>query len=246
MNAKELAEKLVGLTYPISIDRELVKQAKADGLVIVYGASDDLMEFDGAINDELGAYNGTTAYLDAGGLLDNACSSGDDCPHFERRKKTARTIKAVWCAKDSATWTYQTDIPHETFDVHEGDEHYCRGIVFALRDTKPAAGEAYREQDIVGWGVARNLIGQTGEATRVGQQAKTEEEVRELSDAIAEDDRDAARDAIGDVYVTIVMQAQMWGLSMAECIEAAWNEIKDRKGRMINGVFVKEADLPQG
>lgn len=100
---------------------------------------------------------------------------------------------------------------------------------------------AYREEDIINWGIARNLIGPTGEATRVGQQAKTEEDVGELADAIAADDREAARDAIGDVYVTLVMQAQMWGLTMQDCIDAAWNEIKDRKGRMVNGVFVKDA-----
>lgn len=98
----------------------------------------------------------------------------------------------------------------------------------------------YREVDIIQWGIARNLIGPTGEATRVGQQSKTEEEVGELADAIASDDIDAARDAIGDVYVTLVMQAAMWGLTMEECVEAAWNEIKDRKGRMVNGIFVKE------
>lgn len=100
---------------------------------------------------------------------------------------------------------------------------------------------SYREQDIIQWGIDRNLIGTTGQATRIGQQAKTEEEVAELSDAIARDDIDEARDAIGDIYVTLVMQAQMWGLSMTECIDAAWDEIKDRKGRMVNGVFVKEA-----
>lgn len=99
----------------------------------------------------------------------------------------------------------------------------------------------YREQDIIQWGIARNLIGPTGEATRIGQQAKTEEECAELADAIARDDIDEARDAIGDVYVTLVMQAQMWGLSMEECIDQAWSQIKDRKGRMQNGVFVKES-----
>lgn len=114
-----------------------------------------------------------------------------------------------------------------------------------IEEYRRQIGDVCREADIIKWGTARNLIGPTGEATRVGQQAKTEEEVRELSDAIAMDDKDAARDAIGDVYVTLVMQAQMWGMTMQECIDAAWNEIKDRKGRMINGVFVKEADLPE-
>lgn len=98
----------------------------------------------------------------------------------------------------------------------------------------------YREQDIVNWGVARNILGPTGEGTRKTQARKTHAEVVELEDAILCDDIDAARDAIGDIYVTLVMQAQLWELSMEECIEAAWNEIKDRKGRMVNGTFVKE------
>lgn len=135
----------------------------------------------------------------------------------------------------TAQWHHYSEIIDQQLKRAQ-DDAYMKGV---------ARGEAsYRENDIIRWGIARNLIGKTGEATRVGQQAKTEEEVRELADAIAADDREEARDSIGDVYVTLVMQAQMWGLTMQECIEAAWNEIKDRKGRMINGVFVKEADLP--
>ena len=43
MNAKELAEKLTGMEYPVRIPESLVAEAKANRLVIVYGASDDLM-----------------------------------------------------------------------------------------------------------------------------------------------------------------------------------------------------------
>lgn len=100
----------------------------------------------------------------------------------------------------------------------------------------------HREQDIAKWGIARNLIGPTGEATRHGQATKTLEEVTELFDAINKNDIHLARDAIGDVYVTLVMQSQMWGLTMAECVEEAWLQIKDRKGRMVGGVFVKEPE----
>lgn len=98
-----------------------------------------------------------------------------------------------------------------------------------------------RDNDIIQWGVDRNLIGPTGEATMLGQYRKTHEEVGEILEAIELGDRELAKDAIGDTFVTLVLQAQMWDLSMEECIEAAWNEIKDRKGKMLNGVFVKEA-----
>ena len=99
----------------------------------------------------------------------------------------------------------------------------------------------HREQDIIQWGIERNLIGPTGEATKPGQLRKTEEEVGELALAIFKNDAKEARDAMGDIIVTLVMQAQMWGLTMEECIEAAWQEIRDRKGRMTGGVFVKES-----
>lgn len=98
----------------------------------------------------------------------------------------------------------------------------------------------HRETDIVTWAQARNLIGPTGEATREAQWKKTLEEVLELQAAIATGNRDEARDAIGDIIVTLVIQAYMWNLHIDECVEAAWQEIKDRKGKLINGVFVKE------
>jgi len=48
-------------------------------------------------------------------------------------------------------------------------------------------------------------------------------------------------DAIGDVYVTLVMLAGTSGLSIEECVEHAWNQIKDRKGYLrSDGIFVKE------
>ena len=53
ITAKELAEKLNGIAYGDSFD-DVKQEAKESGLVIVYGASDDLMEFDGAIYDEGG------------------------------------------------------------------------------------------------------------------------------------------------------------------------------------------------
>lgn len=48
---------------------------------------------------------------------------------------------------------------------------------------------------------------------------------------------------LGDVIVTLVCVAEQLGLNIEECCLAAYDEIKDRKGKMIDGVFVKEADL---
>lgn len=133
MDIETAANALHGCEYRKEGSRELFEQMKDAGLVAVFGASDDLMEFRGAIYDEIGAWDGGTAYLDDGGLLTNECEN-DDCPHFARVQKAARTIQARWCPSGDLSWDYVTDIPHATFDVREDDEIYCRGIVFRLAD----------------------------------------------------------------------------------------------------------------
>ncbi len=133
MTKEKFAALLNGREYRSEITKDEAAQAKAAGLVVVYGASDDLMEFDGAISDETGCYGGDTAYISADGLLTNDCSD-DDCPHFEKIKGAAATIEALWCDEPDYSWTYKTDIPHATFEVVEDGEPYCRGIVFALAD----------------------------------------------------------------------------------------------------------------
>lgn len=133
MNAKELAAILTGREYPLKLANGEVAQATASGLVVVYGESDDLMEFAGAISDEIGCYDGGTAYLNNVGLLQNDCDN-DECPHFEKMKDKAATITAMWCEEAGYSWTYETAIPHETFEIVEDGNTYCRGIVFSLAD----------------------------------------------------------------------------------------------------------------
>lgn len=128
----EIAAELDGAEYPVRISKELQARAKEFGVVIVYGASDDLMEFDGAIHDEIDCYEGGTAYLTKDGLLQNDCES-EECPHFEKLKTGSAFIDADW-DNDGYTWTYRTAIPHATFEIVEDGEKYCRGIVFDLDD----------------------------------------------------------------------------------------------------------------
>jgi hypothetical protein len=144
MNAKELAAQLNGTQYPLYISTELSKMAKENGLVIVYGASDDLMEFDGAICDEIGANDGTTVYVDSKGLLPNRDSIEDDdeLKDYFAREPHAKAIEALWCKEGEYSFTYRTTIPHETFEVLEdGCPPYCRGIVFALADVTEKQAE---------------------------------------------------------------------------------------------------------
>ncbi len=137
MNAKQLAEMLNGREYMREISSVEEAMAKANGLVVVHGASDDLMEFRGAIYDEVGCYDGGSALVDAEGVLedwDSASESKESARRYMQREPHAKTIEALWCAEPGYSWTYKTDIPHETFEIVEDGEPYCRGIVFSIQD----------------------------------------------------------------------------------------------------------------
>lgn len=135
MNTKEFAEMLNGREIGEEISFEESQTAKENGLVVVFGASDDLMEFRGAIDDEVSCYNGGDAFLTTDGLFKNECDS-DDCPYAERERAKCQIIEAVWCDGDGPCWTYETDIPHATFNIVEDGEPYCTGIVFHIDSLK--------------------------------------------------------------------------------------------------------------
>ena len=88
------------------------------------------------------------------------------------------------------------------------------------------------------WHRDRNLI---EGATDKDQVCKLIQEVGELSDNVCKN-RDI-RDDIGDIMVVLINIAERNNLSLTECLEVAYNDIKDRKGRMVDGIFVKESDL---
>ncbi|WP_239745217.1 MazG-like family protein [Mammaliicoccus sp. F-M27] len=76
------------------------------------------------------------------------------------------------------------------------------------------------------------------------QYAKSSEEMGEVAAALCRNDIDELRDGIGDVIVTLVILAQQNGMSLQECLEQAYGEIKDRTGVMSkDGSFIKQADL---
>lgn len=120
---KYVAKRLNMLPYRSEAKKEIVEFAKENGIVIVYGASDDLMELDGAIYDEFGCYEGGVCCLDSEGNI------------LEEMTNNCRTIEAVWCGEgEKFTWTYKTDIPHETYEIYDDTEPYCKGIVFYKKD----------------------------------------------------------------------------------------------------------------
>lgn len=140
MTALELAEKLNGRAYRhFELSRDEAAAAKAAGLVVVTGYSDDGASFYGAIHDEVGASNGARILLTGAGLLKSDCDC-EDCPYFKKLKDTAMPIKAVW-GQNGYDWSYETAIPHVTFDVVDGNRKFSRALVFALADVRSQGQE---------------------------------------------------------------------------------------------------------
>ena len=77
-------------------------------------------------------------------------------------------------------------------------------------------------------------------ATPMAQALKTLEECTELLTAIENKDRDEIIDAMGDIMVTLIIQAKMQNVSLEACLESAYNVISKRTGKMVNGQFVKD------
>ena len=76
------------------------------------------------------------------------------------------------------------------------------------------------------------------------QYAKSSEEMGEVAAALCRNDIDELRDGIGDVIVTLVILAQQNNMTLYECLEQAYGEIKDRTGVISkDGSFIKEQDL---
>lgn len=135
MNIHDLAKQIDGVQYRKENTRFDKNEAKTNRIVVVYGASDDLMEFDGAISDEIGAYDGTEANISTRGLViepDCDCDAAREL--HDMKLRGGKSIKAIWAPDDGsgASWKYETSIPHATFNVMEDDDLYCVGIVFSL------------------------------------------------------------------------------------------------------------------
>ena len=114
MTKEELATMLDGRQYRDETTTQIEQLAKENNLLIVFGASDDLCEFRGTIEDEFECYDGGEI----------------TCENLPK------SIEAVWCPLDYAcSWTYKTELPYAKFRIYEGDELYCVGIVVDLNDT---------------------------------------------------------------------------------------------------------------
>lgn len=92
------------------------------------------------------------------------------------------------------------------------------------------------QEKVIDWARERGLLDNPDVKA---QMLKVVEETGELCRAILKQDVDQQIDAIGDVQVTLIILATQLGLNYESCLKAAYEEIKNRKGVLTNGTFIK-------
>ncbi len=130
----------------------------------------------------------------------------------ERNQELIEAMKAELVSKSNAVNTRET---YQDLEVKESD----------------------RFQLIRDWADERGLYDKGDTKT---QFCKLMEEAGELGRAVLKDDQAEFEDAIGDMVVVLTNLAHLGGVSIEHCIDSAYNEIKNRKGKMKNGTFVKD------
>lgn len=106
---------------------------------------------------------------------------------------------------------------------------------------------------VIAWGTQKGIF---SKGNPEAQCDKTLEEVYELKEALEAQSiglknfknikgknvltSEEIKDALGDILVTIIIQAEMQGLKLEDCLQSAYNVISKRTGKMIDGQFVKD------
>lgn len=135
MNIKEFAKSL-NCEYKSGFwSKDIINTAKENGWVIISGASDDLMEIDGIFDDEVDCWNGGYAYISKDGVIEDCPEDNQNCRCLRIARKHSVRIEAIWSEnRDDWTWSYKCPISHETFEIMDKTEKYCKGIVFSIED----------------------------------------------------------------------------------------------------------------
>lgn len=93
---------------------------------------------------------------------------------------------------------------------------------------------------IIKWANDRKIINPKNVSN---QFIKVTEELGEIAEGINKNNREQIKDSLGDILVTLIILAQDLNLDLLDCLNSAYRVIQNRKGKTINGVFVKETDL---
>jgi hypothetical protein len=141
----EMAKLIDGRQYRSEMTREEERAAKENFLLVVFGASDDLTEFRGYVDDEAGAYEGATHRFDGKlRLIQNNRDEREIAELIEEGwtpPKVFLEIKAL--QTDECFWVMSTSVPYSSFTIMEDDSKYCRGIVIDLQEIGLVGGSRF-------------------------------------------------------------------------------------------------------
>ena len=87
------------------------------------------------------------------------------------------------------------------------------------------------------WAKEKNLLKKENSQA---QMLKVLEEVGETAGALLKNKDQEIIDGLGDSFVTLIILCYQLGLEPKDCLQAAWEEIKNRKGKTVNGTFIRE------
>ncbi len=90
---------------------------------------------------------------------------------------------------------------------------------------------------VLDWAEEKNLLKREN---AFKQYIKSVSEMGELGDAIIKQNQEEIIDALGDVQVTLIILAKQLGYNYDECLESAYNVIKNRTGKTVAGTFIKD------
>lgn len=146
MTKEELAQSISGVDRREGIGEMFVNLAKENGLIIIYGESDDLVEFEGALYDEIGAWDGIDFIIATVGM--EIPVDDDEETYTKAKELTAIEIeghsniktnrfKAVWCPEGTdMSWEIKTELPNARFEIMEDGDVFGIGIVIDVKDLK--------------------------------------------------------------------------------------------------------------
>lgn len=145
MSKESFAAALNGREYGSEITEAEETMAFANGLLVIFGYSDDNVELRGAIRDEIGMYDGGRFCITSEGTVlpmweDIEITDKEEAREYFRKDALPRIgVDCQWAPADEPTlsWRYSTTAPHATFDVMEDGEVYCRGIVLDMKEIQP-------------------------------------------------------------------------------------------------------------
>ena len=144
LHRNECSNLLPGECYNETKDNDRAI-AKENGFIVMYGQGDSDVIICGAAEGEFCTYEGSTIYTIDDRIIENEilCDFTLEYSHETLVKslvkhgfvKTTKKINVIW-SKSEIQWKFETDIPHATFDIMEGSEIFCRGIVISQEDLK--------------------------------------------------------------------------------------------------------------